>query len=43
MSVVMDGHSWRIEGDDAERAVLAYACNVDGVLEYELAQAPVAR
>jgi hypothetical protein len=43
MSVVMDGHSWRIEGDGAERAVLAYACNVDGVLEYELAQAPVAR
>ena len=43
MSVVMDGHSWRIEGDCAERAVLAYARNVDGVLEYELAQAPVAR
>jgi hypothetical protein len=43
MSVVKDGHSWRIEGDDAERAVLAYAKNVDGNLFYELAQAPGTR
>jgi hypothetical protein len=41
MSVVKDGSSWRIEGDGAERAVLAYARNVDGALQYELAQAPV--
>jgi hypothetical protein len=40
MSVVKDGNSWRIEGDDAERAVLAFAKNVDGNLVYELAQAP---
>jgi len=40
MSVVKDGHSWRIEGDDAGRAVLAYAKNVEGKLVYELAQAP---
>ncbi len=39
MSVVKDGHSWRIEGDEAERAVLAFAKNVDGNLVYELAQA----
>jgi hypothetical protein len=41
MSVVKDGNLWRIQGDDAERAVLAYAKNVDGKLVYELAQAPV--
>jgi hypothetical protein len=40
MSVVKDGDSWRIEGDDAERAVLAYAKNADGNLVYELAQTP---
>jgi len=40
MSVVKDGNSWRIEGDGAERAVLAFAKNVDGNLLYELAQAP---
>jgi hypothetical protein len=39
MSVVKDGNSWRIEGDNAERAVLAYAKNVDGKLVYELPQA----
>ena len=36
MSVVKDNGSWRIEGDGAERAVLAYAKNVDGKLVYEL-------
>jgi hypothetical protein len=36
MSVVKDGRSWRIEGEGAERAVLAYAKNVDGELVYEL-------
>lgn len=40
MSVVKDGHSWRIEGDDTGRAVLAYATNVDGTLRYEL-ESPV--
>jgi hypothetical protein len=37
MSVVRDGNSWRVEGDGAERAVLAFAKNVDGNLVYELA------
>lgn len=36
MSVVKDGSSWRIVGEGAERAVLAYAKNVDGKLVYEL-------
>ncbi len=36
MSVVKDGNSWRIEGDDTGRAVLAYANNIDGKLRYEL-------
>lgn len=36
MSVVGDGHLWRIKGEGAERAVLAYAKNVDGKLIYEL-------
>ena len=36
MSVVEDGNSWRIVGDGAERAVLAFAKNVDGNLVYEL-------
>ncbi len=40
MFVVKEGNSWRIEGDEAERAVLAFAKNVDGNLVYELAQAP---
>jgi len=39
MSVVKDGQSWRIEGDDTGRAVLAYATIVDGKLVYDLAQA----
>jgi hypothetical protein len=37
MSVVQDGRAWRIEGDGAERAVLAYAKNIGGKLVYELA------
>ena len=36
MSVVPDGDSFRIEGDGAERAVLAFAKNVDGNLVYEI-------
>jgi hypothetical protein len=39
MSVVNDGSSWRIEGDQAERAALAYARVVDGKLVYELEHA----
>ncbi len=41
MSVVKDGNSWRIKGDDAGRAVLAFAKNVSGKLVYELRQAPL--
>jgi hypothetical protein len=37
MSVAKEGNSWRIEGEGAERATLAYAKNVDGCLVYELA------
>jgi hypothetical protein len=37
MSVVRDGNSWRVEGDGAEHAVLAFAKNVDGNLVYEVA------
>lgn len=36
MSLVKKGSSWQIEGDGAERAVVAYAKNVDGKLVYEL-------
>jgi hypothetical protein len=39
MSVVRDGNSWRIEGDDTGRAVLAFAKTVDGNLVYEMASA----
>jgi hypothetical protein len=39
MSLVKHGNSWRIEGEGAERAVLAYAKKVDGKLVYELANA----
>lgn len=35
MSVVKDGTSWCIVGEGAERAVLAYAKNVDGKIVYE--------
>ena len=37
MSVVRNGNSWRIEGEGAENAVLAFAKNVNGQLTYELA------
>jgi hypothetical protein len=37
MSVVKDGDSWRIVGEGAEHAVLAFATAVDGQLSYELA------
>ncbi len=40
MSVVKDGNSWRIDGEGAERAVVAYARNVDGRLVYDLEKAP---
>jgi hypothetical protein len=43
MSVVRDNNSWRIEGEQAERAVLAYAKNVDGNLVYKLGNAAEAR
>jgi hypothetical protein len=39
MSVVREGSSWRIEGEGAERAVLAFARNVNGKVEYQLADA----
>ncbi len=39
MSVVNDRGSWRIEGDETKRAVLAYAKVVDGKLVYELEHA----
>jgi len=39
MSVARHQNSWRIEGAGSERAVLAYARNVDGELVYELASA----
>ena len=39
MSVVKDRNSWRIVGDGAERAVLAFARIVDGQLIYEQADA----
>ncbi|MBZ5679315.1 MAG: hypothetical protein LAO24_04320 [Acidobacteriia bacterium] len=37
MSVVQDGDSWRIEGEGADRAVLAFARNANDRLVYELA------
>jgi hypothetical protein len=36
MQLVTDGDKWRIEGEGSERAVLAYASNVDGKLTYKL-------
>lgn len=36
MSIVEDGDRWRIEGNESERAVIAYAENVDGNLVYEV-------
>ena len=38
MFIVEDGNGWRIEGNESERAVVAYAKNVDGNLVYEVAQ-----
>jgi hypothetical protein len=40
MSVIREGKSWRIVGDGSERAVLAFATEVDGQLAYELADRP---
>jgi hypothetical protein len=40
MSVVRDGESWRVVGEGAERAVLAFAKAVDGKLVYELPETP---
>lgn len=40
MSIVKDGDSWRIEGAGAERAVLAFAKDIDGKLVYELENVP---
>jgi hypothetical protein len=37
MRLVEDGNAWRIEGTESERAVVAYAKNVDGNLVYEVA------
>ena len=39
MSVVKEGSSWRIEGQGADRAVLAFARNVNGRVVYELEDA----
>jgi hypothetical protein len=39
MSVVSDGASWRIEGDETKRAVLAYATVANGKVVYELEHA----
>jgi hypothetical protein len=36
MSVIKDRNSWRIQGDDTRRAVLASAKNVNGNLVYEV-------
>jgi hypothetical protein len=36
MSVVKDGASWRIVGEGSERALLAFAKNVNGKIVYEL-------
>ena len=42
MAVVKDGDSWRIEGEGAENAVLAFARSVNGQLTYQLADQTVA-
>ena len=39
MTVEPDGNTWRVVGEGSERAVLAYAKNVDGKLVYELSHA----
>jgi hypothetical protein len=43
MSVVRDGESWRIEGKGSDRAVLAFARNVNGKLLYEVTDTRRAR
>jgi hypothetical protein len=35
MQIVPSGNKWRIEGEGAERAIVAYASNADGKLVYE--------
>ena len=40
MSVVERDGSWEIVGEGAERAVLAFAREVDGKLVYEMADVP---
>lgn len=40
MRVERVGNSWQVVGKDAQRAVLAYAKNVDGTLVYELTSDP---
>ena len=40
MSIIREGKSWRIVGDGSERAVLAFAKEIDGRLVYELSGAP---
>ena len=40
MSIVKDDESWRIIGEGADRAVLAFARVLDGKLVYELPDAP---
>ena len=42
MSLVKDGEAWRIVGEGAERAVLAFAKVIEGKLAYELARRPSA-
>ena len=39
-SLVKDGDSWRIEGDGAGSAVLAFAKDVNGKLVYEVEDVP---
>jgi hypothetical protein len=36
MQVERSGNSWRIVGEGAQSAILAYATNVNGKLAYEL-------
>jgi hypothetical protein len=40
MSIVEDGESWRVVGDGAKHAVLAFARLVDGRLTYEVTRRP---
>ena len=36
MQLVPSGNEWRIEGEGAERAVVAYTRNADGRVVYEV-------